>query len=183
MNHDRKTAVIVGILILAAYSILGTNNHNTKMLSMFLELISGLAVISIAVLMFPYLKPYGKTLSLWYLGLKYIEGTITIIAGALFFIHSQALLALRDQLYLVHAYIFAVPALLFYYLLYQSRLIPRWLSVWGVVASLLLLVVNVLELMNAISKMEILYLPIVLNEVVLALWLITKGFKVNTKVP
>ena len=53
MNTHRKTAIIVGVLILLAYSLLGSDNPDAKILGMFLEAISGLAVIAIAVLMFP----------------------------------------------------------------------------------------------------------------------------------
>ena len=176
MNKNRRSSIIVGILILVAYCILGTNNPNEIILGMSLEIISGLAVISIAILMFPLLRPYGKKISLWYLALKWIEGILMIIAGILFFIHSPALLEVRDQIYRVHGYLFAVPALMFYYLLYQSKLIPRGLSVWGGIASILLIIVNLLELLRVIPRLEILYLPIVLNEVVLAIWLIVKGF-------
>ncbi len=176
MNNHKKIATIVGILILVAYSILGTNNPDAKILGMCLEIISGLAVIGIAILMFPLLKPFGKKMSLWYLALKGVEGILMIIAGILFFIHTSSLLELRDQIYLVHGYIFAIPALMFYYLLYKSKLIPGWLSLWGVIASILLVIVNLLELMRIIPGLEILYLPIVLNEVVLAIWLMLKGF-------
>ncbi len=179
MNNNRKIAIIVGILILVAYSIIGTNNPDAKIQGMFLEVISGLAVIGIATLMFPFLKPFGKKISLWYFVLKGVEGILMIIAGVLFFIHTSSLLELRDQIYLVHGYIFAIPALMFYYLLYKSKLIPRWLSVWGVIASILLVIVNLLELMGIIPRLEILYLPIVLNEVVLAIWLILKGFNMS----
>ena len=175
-KRNKKVSITVGILILVAYSILGTNNPNAKVLSMSLEIISGLAVIGIAILMFPFLKHYGKKSSQSYLALKSIEGILMIIAGILFFIHTPSLLALRDQIYLIHGYIFAIPALLFYFLLYQSKLIPRWLSIWGSIASVLLIIVNLLELMKIIPALEVLYLPIVLNEIVLALWLITKGF-------
>ena len=102
-----------------------------------------------------------------------------VIAGVIFLIHTPSLLELRDQIYLVHGYIFAIPALMFYYLLYKSKLIPRWLSVWGVVASILLVIVNLLELAGIIPMLEILYLPIVLNEVVLAIWLMFKGFEMS----
>ena len=149
------------------------------MLGMFLEVISGVAVISIATLMFPLLKPFGEKISLWYFALKAVEGLLMIIAGVLFFIHQSSLLELRDQIYLVHGYIFAVPALMFYYLLYQSKFIPRWLSVWGIVASILLVIVNLLEIMGIIPGLEILYLPIVLNEAILAIWLIFKGFEMS----
>jgi uncharacterized Tic20 family protein len=53
MNSNRKTAIIVGVLILLAYSLLGSDNPDAKVLGMFLEVISGLAVIGIAVLMYP----------------------------------------------------------------------------------------------------------------------------------
>ena len=177
MNTNKKTARIVGVLILVAYSIVGTNNPDAKILGMFLEIISGLAVIGIAVLMFPFLKPYDNKTSLWYLALKGVEGILMVIAGVIFLIHTPSLLELRDQIYLVHGYIFAIPALLFYYLLYKSKLIPEWLSIWGVIASILLIIVNLLELTGTLSGLEVLYLPIVLNEIVLAIWLMTKGFK------
>ena len=179
MNKNRKIARIVGILILVAYSILGTNNPNAKILGMFLEVISGLAVIGISILMFPFLKPYGNKASLSYLALKGVEGILMVIAGAIFLSHTTSLLELRDQLYLVHVYLFAIPALMFYYLLYKSKLIPGGLSVWGIVASILLLLVNSLELMGIIPGLEGLYLPIVLNELVLAMWLMVKGFNMS----
>lgn len=179
MDKNRKSSIVVGVLILVAYSILGTNNPNAKILGMLLEIISGLAVIAIAVIMYQFLKPYGKKISLSYLVLKGIEGALMVIAGVLFFIHTSSLLEVRDQIYLVHGYIFAIPALMFYFLLYKSMLIPKWISVWGGVASILLVIVNILELLKIIPGLEVLYLPIVLNEVVLAFWLITKGFNTS----
>ncbi|HDN59999.1 MAG TPA: DUF4386 family protein, partial [Candidatus Marinimicrobia bacterium] len=59
---------------------------------------------------------------------------------------------------------------------YQSKLIPRWLSVWGFIAAILLILANLLEITGLISGSMILYLPIILNEVVLAVWLIVRGF-------
>ncbi|GAH37708.1 unnamed protein product, partial [marine sediment metagenome] len=86
------------------------------------------------------------------------------------------LLGIRDGIYVGHGYIFAVAALFFYYLLYQSKLIPRWLSVWGFIASILLILANLLEITGLIPGSMILYLPIILNELFLAVWLIVKGF-------
>ncbi|MGV6859381.1 MAG: hypothetical protein ACWA5X_10435 [bacterium] len=60
MNKNRKISIIVGILILIAYSILGSNNSDAKTLGMFFEVISGLAVIGIATLMLPLLQPFGN---------------------------------------------------------------------------------------------------------------------------
>lgn len=176
VNSNRKTAIIVGVLILVAYSLLGSNNPDAKVLGMFLEVISGFAVIGIAILMFPLFRPFNKQASFWYLVFRGIEGGLMVIAGVLFLSHSALLLEIRDSLYVGHAYIFAVAALIFYYLLYLSNLIPRWISVWGVIAALLLILVNVLEAMDIVSESMILYLPIILNEIVLAIWLMVKGF-------
>lgn len=176
MNSNRKTAIIVGVLILLAYSLLGSDNPDAKVLGMFLEVISGLAVIGIAVLMYPLFKPYNKQASFWYIVFRDIEGGLMIVAGILFLSHSALLLEIRDGIYVGHAYIFAVAALIFYYLLYQSNLIPQWISVWGFIAAILLILVNLLEVMGILSGSMILYLPIILNEIVLAIWLMVKGF-------
>ena len=165
-----------------AFSILGTDKPDAKALSMSLEVISGHAVIGIAILMFPLLRPYGNYLALFYLVLKSFEGGLMIIAGVLFFIHTPWLLELRDTIYLLHGYIFAIPALIFYHLLYKSKLIPGWLSVWGLLASILLILVNLLEMMNITPQLGILYLPIIINEFVLAIWLIVKGFNPSREI-
>ena len=176
MNSHRKTAIIVGVLILLAYSLLGSGDPDAKVLGMFLEVISGLAVIAIAVLMFPLFQPYNKTASIGYLVFRGIEGGLMILTGILFLSHNPVLLGIRDGIYVGHGYIFAVAALIFYYLLYQSNLVPRWISVWGVITAILLILVNLLEIMELIPGLMILYLPIILNEVVLAIWLIVKEF-------
>ena len=176
IDSKRKTSIIVGVLILVAYSLLGSGNPEAKTLGMVLEVISGLAVITIAVLMFPLFKPYNKKASFWYIVLRSIEGGLLVVTGILFFSHNTRLLELYVGIHTGHAYIFAIAALIFYYLLYQSKLIPRWISVWGVIAAILLILVSLLEVTGIISELMILKLPIVLNELVLAIWLMVKGF-------
>jgi hypothetical protein len=63
---------------------------------------------------------------------------------------------------------------MFYYLLYQSKLIPRWLSVWGFIGAILFPVAWLSLFGPTISGPFL--LPLVVNEVVLAVWLIVKGF-------
>jgi len=172
----RKTAIIVGVLILVAYSVVGSGNPEAKILGMVLEAISGLAVITIAVLMFPLFKPYNKKASIWYIVIRSIEGGLLVVTGILFLSHDTRLLAVHEGIHVAHGYIFAVAAVIFYYLLYQSKLIPRWISVWGVIAAILLILVILLEVTGIISELIILRLPVILNELVLAIWLIVKGF-------
>jgi hypothetical protein len=60
------------------------------------------------------------------------------------------------------------------YALYQSELVPRWLSVWGLVGGALILAMGLLRLFG--YPVIFLAIPIILNELVLAIWLIVKGF-------
>ncbi len=129
--------------------------------------------------MFPLFKPYNRKVSFWYIALRVAEGVLMVIAGILFLSSNTLLLDIRDSIYVWHAYIFAVAALYFYYLLYISKLVPRWLSAWGFIASILLIIVNVFEGIGLISQNMILYLPIISNELILAIWLMVKGFNLS----
>lgn len=75
----------------------------------------------------------------------------------------------------------SVGNLIFYYILYQSKLIPGWLSIWGLVATILSSVLASLLLMfNVINIITPVYIalafPTALLEIVLAIWLLVKGF-------
>jgi hypothetical protein len=73
---------------------------------------------------------------------------------------------------------FSLGALLFYYLLYQAKLLPRFISVWGFISAVLILILNLLSLNLeiGISIGMIFALPMILNEIFLGIWLIVKGF-------
>jgi hypothetical protein len=74
---------------------------------------------------------------------------------------------------------FGISTLFFYYLLYRSRLVPRWLSVWGLIGAPLYIAAGFIIFFVDDPSQNILtplYLPIAVNEMVLALWLIIKGF-------
>jgi len=75
---------------------------------------------------------------------------------------------------------FSLGALMYYYIFYQTRLVPRWLSGWGLVAAALCMVAGVLVMFSLIGPLStpqvVLALPIAVQEMVLAVWLIVKGF-------
>jgi Domain of unknown function (DUF4386) len=70
--------------------------------------------------------------------------------------------------------VFSLGALLFAYLFYQSRLIPRWLSVWGFAGGLFYLAVPLLSLFDVSAGW--LEAPLGVQEIALAVWLLVKGF-------
>ena len=74
---------------------------------------------------------------------------------------------------------FGLSALILYTLLYQSRLVPRWLSAWGFIGGVMVLTAGVLRLFGESSTSPtsiLLTVPIGINEMVLAVWLIVRGF-------
>lgn len=173
-----KTARIVGVLILIAYGVIVSFLSESKIFVMFLELISAAAIIAMAVLMFPVLKPINKNLALGYAVIKTIDGILIIAAAVMVLSSSPLLLEARDWIYEYGTYLFGIGFLILSYLFYQSKLVPRFLSVWGLAASIVFLVSILLNMMFLSSKipMAISHLPIILNELTLAIWLIVKGF-------
>jgi len=80
----------------------------------------------------------------------------------------------------IPVFVFSLGALIFYTLLYQSNLIPRWISVWGFIAIILHLATGFLIIFGLQTGFDtsnfIMNFPIFLQEMVMAVWLIVKGF-------
>jgi hypothetical protein len=95
----------------------------------------------------------------------------------------QALAALLlevDEISSISTIVFILGALMFYSVLYQSKLVPRWLSGWGLIAAIPFLTVGLLTMFDLIDPLStagvISDLSLALPEMVLAVWLIVKGF-------
>jgi len=74
--------------------------------------------------------------------------------------------------------------LILFYIFYKTKLIPRWLSSWGLLGNMLAIVASFLILFRLIDVITphfiVLTIPLVLQEIGLAIWLITKGFNSST---
>jgi hypothetical protein len=177
-------------------------NSTQVIIGLLLALFCGAAVVGIAVMMFPILKKHNESIALGYVGARIIEGVGYIVAviillslttlsqafvkagapDASYFQASGALLlAEHEWATLVGVYIvFNLGALMFYYLLYQSKLIPRFISAWGFIAALLWLAGVLLILFGLTDDSSTTYtlsfVPMFAQEMVLAVWLIVKGF-------
>lgn len=75
---------------------------------------------------------------------------------------------------------FGLGAVMYCWVFYRLRLIPKWLSAWGLVAAVMVMLAGVLVLFGVAAPMSttqvLLALPIAIQEMVLAIWLIAKGF-------
>lgn len=179
-------------------------NENSIIIAMFIELIWALAVVGIVVTLFPILKMVSEVLALSFSALRFIEaicnffhliillGLLTLSqeyaaagfpAASYFQTAGNLFLALREWTFLIGAgLVWSLSALILNYILYQGRLVPRWLSAWGVIGAALSLA-NYLPEFFGIDSVEILFLPIALQEMVFALWLIIKGVKTSAIMP
>lgn len=176
---------------------------NQVMVGSLLAFVAAATSAGIAISLYPVLKKYNQGLALGSVGFRLIEAvfyTVGIICqlavfvlsqnfasagsqGALYFqVWGHVLLATGDLASFVFAvFAFCTGALMYYYIFYQTKLIPRWLSVWGLVAIALLFAAVLITLFDgepySISgTLIVLALPIALQEMVLAVWLIVKGF-------
>lgn len=177
---NKQRASYVGILILVAYSMLTYTITNNKMLGVITDIISGLAVIGIPLLMFPiFTTTKNKTLNYAYSISRFFEGILMIIGGFLILIPS--LEPYRESIYKnIHIYFFISGALFFYILFYRTNVIPRFISVWGMLATIILFIITILRLFGINSTiLDALLIPMILNEIFLAFWLIIKGFKLG----
>ena len=98
---------------------------------------------------------------------------------------ASSLLSLRDNANVVAIFAFNLGALMYYTLFYRSRLVPRWLSIWGLTALVLMMTACMLALFsnNPVTGYTVLILPIALQEIVLAIWLLAKGFSPTVSCP
>jgi hypothetical protein len=175
-------------------------NGNPIMVGALLSFIAAATSAGIAIALYPVLKKYNEGLALGSVGFRLIEAVFYIIAlmcPVVLFTLSQVVNAegqttfqtVRPVLFIVHdlagfvfgVFAFCIGALMYYYILYRTNLIPRWLSVWGIVAIVTLFAAALLTMFDgepfSISgNLIYLALPIALQEMVLAVWLIVKGF-------
>ena len=175
-------------------------NSSQIVLAALLVITMGMALALVPVAAYPVLKQHDEILALGYVVLRgALEGAayMSIVVSWLLLLplsrayqagttdaaHFQALagtLLETPELGAVLMVVFSLGGFMLYALLYKSRLAPRWLSVWGLLAILMNLVAGLLVMFGVFSPISeastFLQVPIFLQEVVLALWLIVKGF-------
>jgi hypothetical protein len=164
-------------------------------------LIGGFSSAGIAISLYPILRRHNEGLALGSVSFRTIEGMLYMVGavGVLllltlsqafvqarspdvpsFRVFGAVLLAVPHWASLVAVFAFYLGALMYYAVFYQSGRIPRWLSGWGIVSVLLGMVAGLLVLFGLTGYMStiqvVLNLPIAVQEMVLAVWLIAKGF-------
>jgi len=199
------SVIFLGSLNAPDYLVKISENGNQIIIGAILMLIMAAAIASIPAMISPILKKYNGALALGYVGFRIIEA-ITIIIGAigmlLLFTLSQQFIAAGapDASYfqtlgtllqtlvnnwnsLISTIVFSISALILNYILYRSRLIPRWLAIWGLVGAILHIIGGILGMFDVVAESSTLgmvfVIPLALEEMVFAVWLIAKGFNLS----
>lgn len=185
----RKTGIFVGLLFLISTLtfMTGSNliksfltditqNISTLWIGVTLEILCGISVASIGVLMFPLLKVFNRGIALGYVIFRIIECT-AIVAGGIYLLSRLKLMWKYEMIVFIFT---ALGGLIFSYLLFISKLVPRSLSGLGIFGYLLLFLGVILSVFNALNVNEgagmLIYLPGGLYELFLPVWLFIKGF-------
>ena len=164
-----------------------------------LLLIAAFACAGIAVAMYPVLRRTATSLALGAVVFRTVEAIMYAVAivsllslstlGQASAVAEAAdrtalgaigglLLSVREHAATVGVFAFCLGAFLYYIAFFRSGLIPRWLSGWGIVAVSLLATAGVLALFagRSVTDYVPMALPIFFQEMVLAVWLIARGF-------
>jgi hypothetical protein len=191
---QRKTAIAVGTLffvqmatyMFGASSIQAFENGETTApptTGVLFTMLSGLAIVAIGFLMYPVLKQVDRRLAVWYPVLRVVEFAVSAACGVYLLTQSQVVPNNNLWVYIPTG----VGGLIFTYLLFVGRLVPRPIAVLGIVGYGSLLLGVPLDLLGVLSMTAgagmVLLVPGGLFEfVVLPIWLIAKGFS-STSAP
>lgn len=185
--------IIVGPMLMMPDVVEYVARHRRLfVLGVVLEITNALASAGIAIALYPIIWRCVRGLAVAYTGLRTIEASLGVVAaiGLLMVLSpgdATIALAFHDWAFLLVLIVFSTSTLVLYPLLYKFRLVPRILSIWGLVGGVMLLVSCLLILFGLVEIGSttdlVLSLPIWINEMALALWLIFRGMDLSSIEP
>ncbi|WP_379161641.1 DUF4386 domain-containing protein [Paenibacillus sp. sgz5001063] len=187
------------------YLVKGSEHANQVILGAVMELILVISAVGTSITMFPLLRKYNETLALGHLCFRFLEAVIitvgiisvlSLLTLSREFTTSAAvditsleasgtlLKAIHDWTFMLGPNVMLGINTLFYsYIFYQTKLVPRFISVLGITGSILVFSAGLLEMFGVFPQLSvwgaILSLPVAANEMILAVWLIVKGFNIS----
>ena len=181
------------------FALISENSISIKFGAIF-TMFMALSVMMISLALYPILHKKNSSLAIGYVGLRFLEGFIFVINAVLLlilvtlskdftdlnFMSNFGHLVLETRNHLGHVAldmaIFPIAALIMYYVFYISKLVPRWLSIWGIVASVIYMAAAYMVLFGCVPLSPLyiaMNIPLALNEAVMGVILIVKGFNKN----
>jgi len=182
------------------YWLAGANSSNTIITGALCEMIVVAANCGTAIMLYPYLKQHNQRLAMGYVVFRVLESVLIAIgamsmlalltlgntaatAGTNDFIAAAGtgLKALHDWTFILGPKFFlGINTFLYSYVFFRTALVPGKLALLGITGAILVFITALLELYGFVSgfspEVIILVLPIASYEMILAGWLIAKGF-------
>jgi hypothetical protein len=158
------------------------------------DMITALGIVFLGAILFIVLKKKNEKIALVALGFYVIEAALLavsrmqafsllrisqeyIVAGQSDYLQTLGNLSVESMDFAgstLHTLVFSIGGILFYYLLYKSRAVPRILSLWGLITVPLVLIGT----LSAVFGYEVpffVYFPYVPFEFVIGIWILVKG--------
>jgi hypothetical protein len=199
------TSVINGFFLQPALTVPGNisesmikiaNNPSLVRAYVLVEVLSALGIIFLGAMLFQTLRKQNEKMALVALGFYILEAVLGVIgkseafsllhisqeyvtAGQPAYLQTMANLALGSMDFVGTTLLmlaFCPGAIIFYYLLYKSRVVPRALSLWGLITVVPMLIAILLYLFD-VQVSELILLPYFPFEGVIAIWILVKGIK------
>lgn len=184
------------------YLVNGSAHAHEVILGALMELFLVISAIGTATTMFPILKKYNETIALWHICFRFLEaiiitiGVISVLslltlgreyvsAGspdiALYQASGTLLKAIHDWTFMLGPlFMLGINTMMYSYIFFKTKLVPRFISTLGITGAICVFVCALLVMFGVIEQISalggILALPVAANEMILAVWLIAKGF-------
>jgi hypothetical protein len=172
------------------------------LIAVFFQFVMASVYVCIIVLLYPIVKQYSERIALGYFAFRLIGAMflfIGIISLLLLLLLSQSFNSSgnpslsyfqtigellrngRDWMNHIGMILpWTIGGFLLYYSFLKMKIIPVWLSIWGIVGSVLVLIGTILLMFDIIKIVTPIYfifmIPTALFELILAIFLIVKGF-------
>jgi hypothetical protein len=181
------------------------SNENSVVLGALFVLVMGFPLAMIPVMMFPIFRRYNEPLALGAVVFRGILEAMTYMVIATCWLllipvgrefvkvsstnatTFQAMGTFINQSVYwtehILALVFTIGAMMLYWLFFKTKLIPAWLSLWGFIGAILYFAAPILNMFDPLHpalslgvKWGYLMIPLAIQEMIFALWLIIRGF-------
>ena len=196
-------AAIYNPILSSADYLTSFHDHRAKaIMGSLLFFCMAMCCAGVGVSLYPVLRRFSEAAAIGSVGFRIIESMIQVV-GSLFMVSLLALsseyiqadnaskLILQSAGGVLRAgsdwlnnsamlLSWGVAAVIYYSAFYKYKLVPRWISVWGLIGISLTIITSVMMMFNPdySTIQTIANIPIALQEMVLAVWLIVKGFSI-----
>lgn len=183
----------------------GAEHYGTVVTGALLVLVMGLSLALVPIVLFPVLRRVNEVLAVGYLIVRGAVETVCYVVLAIGWlllvplgetmsagggtaspagVRVGNLVLDADATNAVLMLVFCLGAGMFYTLLYRSRIVPRWISGWGLVAIAFYVVADLLAMYGVFAansrEQVLMFMPMAVQEMVLAVWMIARGFRPAT---